>query len=319
MKYTKKVAVILLAALFLMTSCKINNNNSKFKIVTTIFPIYDWTKEIIAGDEDTDLILLTDNGVDIHSFQPTTEDIINVTTCDVLIYVGGESDGWIEDALKNKANENMVVINLSEELKEHMVLEETKEGMEAEAEEVEEEEEEYDEHIFLSLKKAILSCDLITSKLCSADTENTALYKDNCSKYIEKLSKLDTDFEQQITDASTNTLLFGDRFPFRYFTEDYSLDYYAAFKGCSSETQCSFDTITFLADKADELNLEYIFVMENSDEKLAESIIDNTTNKNMEILRLDSMQCVNINDSSNIKSYEEVMKSNMDLILKAIK
>ena len=472
-----------------------NTDDGKLKVVTTIFPEYDWVKEI-AGDEisNIDLTMLLDNGVDLHSYQPTSEDILKISDCDLFVYVGGESDSWVDDALKNATNKDMQVINLLDVLNDSIKTEESMPGMQAEeghnhgyahfedsdvqdrtlsdwdgdwqsvypylqdgvldevmekkaesgektAEEykeyyengyktdvsqitidaenntmcfvkngvaskatyeykgyqiydyesgsrgvryffeatsgdadapkyvqfsdhgiapgkaehfhiyagndgfdalseemenwptyypadmsgkeiaedmLEHEEKEYDEHVWLSLKNAQTLCKAIAEALETADPEHKDVYAANVDSYLEKLSSLDGQYQDAVANASQKTLLFGDRFPFRYMVDDYGLKYYAAFAGCSAESEASFETISFLAKKVDELGLKNIMTIENSDQKIAKTIRDNTKDKNQEILSLDSMQSTTSEDVKNGTTYLSVMESNLDVLKKAM-
>ena len=472
-----------------------NTDDGKLKVVTTIFPEYDWVKEI-AGDEisNIDLTMLLDNGVDLHSYQPTSDDILKISDCDLFVYVGGESDEWVDDALKNATNKDMQVINLLDVLKDSIKTEEAMPGMQAEeghnhgyahfedsdvqdrtlsdwdgdwqsvypylqdgvldevmekkaesgektAEEykeyyengyktdvsqitidaenntmcfvkngvaskatyeykgyqiydyesgsrgvryffeatsgdadapkyvqfsdhgiapgkaehfhiyagndgfdalseemenwptyypadmsgkeiaedmLEHEEKEYDEHVWLSLKNAQTLCKAIDEALETADPEHKDVYAANVDSYLEKLSSLDSQYQDAVANASQKTLLFGDRFPFRYMVDDYGLKYYAAFAGCSAESEASFETISFLAKKVDELGLKNIMTIENSDQKIAKTIRDNTKDKNQEILSLDSMQSTTSEDVKNGTTYLSVMENNLDVLKKAM-
>ena len=472
-----------------------NTDDGKLKVVTTIFPEYDWVKEI-AGDEisNIDLTMLLDNGVDLHSYQPTSEDILKISDCDLFVYVGGESDSWVDDALKNATNKDMQVINLLDVLKDSIKTEESMPGMQAEeghnhgyahfedsdvqdrtlsdwdgdwqsvypylqdgvldevmekkaesgektAEEykeyyengyktdvsqitidaenntmcfvkngvaskatyeykgyqiydyesgsrgvryffeatsgdadapkyvqfsdhgiapgkaehfhiyagndgfdalseemenwptyypadmsgkeiaedmLEHEEKEYDEHVWLSLKNAQTLCKAIAEALETADPEHKDVYAANVDSYLEKLSSLDGQYQDAVANGSQKTLLFGDRFPFRYMVDDYGLKYYAAFACCSAESEASFETISFLAKKVDELGLKNIMTIENSDQKIAKTIRDNTKDKNQEILSLDSMQSTTSEDVKNGTTYLSVMESNLDVLKKAM-
>ena len=502
----KKYISILLAAVMVvgcLAGCGQKNSNEqadntddgKLKVVTTIFPEYDWVKEI-AGDEisNIDLTMLLDNGVDLHSYQPTSEDILKISDCDLFVYVGGESDSWVDDALKNATNKDMQVINLLDVLKDSIKTEESMPGMQAEeghnhgyahfedsdvqdrtlsdwdgdwqsvypylqdgvldevmekkaesgektAEEykeyyengyktdvsqitidaenntmcfvkngvaskatyeykgyqiydyesgsrgvryffeatsgdadapkyvqfsdhgiapgkaehfhiyagndgfdalseemenwptyypadmsgkeiaedmLEHEEKEYDEHVWLSLKNAQTLCKAIAEALETADPEHKDVYAANVDSYLEKLSSLDGQYQDAVANGSQKTLLFGDRFPFRYMVDDYGLKYYAAFAGCSAESEASFETISFLAKKVDELGLKNIMTIENSDQKIAKTIRDNTKDKNQEILSLDSMQSTTSEDVKNGTTYLSVMESNLDVLKKAM-
>lgn len=298
-----------------------NVSDNKIKIVTTIFPEYDWVREIL-GDEinRADLIMLLDNGVDLHSYQPTAEDIMKISDCDLFVYVGGESDSWVDNALKEAVNKDMKVINLLEVLGDSVKEEEVVEGMQAEEEEEESEEEEpeYDEHVWLSLRNAQVLCNAIADALEEIAPDHADSYQKNVEAYNNRLSTLDEAYQSVVDKATRKTLLFGDRFPFRYLVDDYGLSYYAAFVGCSAETEASFETITFLAQKVDELHLSYVMTIEKSDQKIANTIIENTKEKNQQILTLDSMQSTTSEDVAKGTTYVSVMEENLNILMEAL-
>ena len=326
----KTVSILLCLVLFagVLTGCGSNNTqntgNGKLKIVTTIFPEYDWVRQIIGEKSDSvDLTVLINSGVDLHSFQPTADDIIKISTCDIFIYVGGESDSWVDDALAEATNDKMIVIDLLDVLGDNAKEEETVDGMEAEEEEEEGAEEgteegpEYDEHVWLSLKNAAVLVDYISDKICKADPENAQTYAADTNAYIEELKSLDAEYKKTVDEASVKTLLFGDRFPFRYMVDDYGLDYYAAFAGCSAESEASFETVTFLAGKVDELGLKYILQTESAKGNIAETV-KNTAKSDPEILTMDSMQSVIVYDGNKDTTYVEIMKKNLDVLKEAL-
>lgn len=325
----KKFLTILLSLLFIagiMSGCTSNttvkNDSKKLKIVTTIFPEYDLVKQILGDKADNaELIMLLDNGVDLHSYQSTADDIVKISDSDMFIYVGGESDGWAEDALKNATNKDMVVINLLEVLGDSVKTEEVVEGMQAdeEAEEEENHEEESDEHVWLSLRNAEILCGEIAEKLGEIDPQNKEAYAANASAYNEKLSALDTEYRNAVDAAECRTILFGDRFPFRYLADDYGLTYYAAFVGCSAETEASFETVTFLAGKVDELGLNAVLTIEGKNHKIAETIISNTKDKNQAVLTMNSMQATTTKDVENGVTYLSVMEQNLEVLKQALK
>ena len=476
-------------------SSETDTDDARLKVVTTIFPEYDWVRQI-AGDElsNMDLTMLLDNGVDLHSYQPTADDIMKISDCDLFVYVGGESDEWVNDALKEAVNKDMQVINLLDVLKDSIKTEEAMPGMQAEeghnhgyshfadsdvkdrdltdwsgewqsvypylengdleevmekkaesgdktAEEykayyetgyktdvekividgengtieftkngvsakadyeykgyqiydyqsgsrgvryffeavngssdapkyvqfsdhgiapgkaehfhiyagnesfdalseemenwptyypadmtgseivedmLEHEEKEYDEHVWLSLKNAEVLCNAIAEALETADPDHKDTYAANAASYVQSLSSLDTQYQEAVANASQNTLLFGDRFPFRYLVDDYGLNYYAAFAGCSAESEASFETISFLAKKVDELGLKNILTIEKSDQKIANTILENTTDKNQKILTLDSMQSTTSEDVANGTTYLSVMENNLNVLKEAL-
>lgn len=331
----KKILSVLLIAVLLMVCISgcgqkketglvsdTQEQNVKMKVVTTIFPEYDWVKEI-AGyrADDIKLTMLLDNGVDLHSYQPTAEDIMEISDCDLFIYVGGESDAWVEDALGESVNKNMKVINLLDVLGKSVKEEEIVEGMEGEEEEEEEsgeEEPEYDEHVWLSLKNAKVICRTIADSMAEIDKEYADLYQENEAVYEQKLDELDGEYQKAVDEASKKTILFGDRFPFRYLADDYGLNYYAAFVGCSAETEASFETVTFLAGKVDELGLKNIITIEKSDQKIAKTIIQNTKDKNQGILTMNSMQSITSEDIRNGASYLSIMEDNLSVLQGAL-
>ena len=292
-------------------------------IVTTIFPEYDWVREILGENpSNAEITLLLDSGVDLHNYQPTTEDILKIANCDLFIYVGGESDEWVEDALKEATNQDMVVINLLESLGDKVKEEEIVEGMEADEHEHEHEEEEgpeYDEHVWLSLNNANVLVDVIRDAIISIDSANSPVYTDNAKAYTDKLSALNEEYVKVTDEASVKTVLFGDRFPFRYLVDDYGLSYYAAFVGCSAETEASFETVVFLANKVDELSLPSIMTIDGSDKKIAETIKENTSSKDQEILTIDSMQSTTAEDISKGATYLSIMEGNLEVLKQALK
>ena len=327
----KKITVLLLALFMLvgaLAGCgKQNDTNQtdKLSIVTTIFPEYDWVREILGDKADNaEITMLLDNGVDLHSYQPTADDIVKISDCDLFIYVGGESDEWVEDALRNAANGNMKVINLLEVLGDSVKTEEIVEGMqEAEHEhedaEEHEHEEEADEHVWLSLKNAKMLVRVISKALQELDPDNKDIYAANADAYVKKLSALDAEYQTAVDAASNKTILFGDRFPFRYLVDDYGLRYYAAFVGCSAETEAGFETISFLAKRVDELKLPCVLTIEGAQHKIAETIVWNTTTKNQKVLTMDSMQSTTTQDVKNGTTYLSVMEKNLSVLKEALR
>ncbi len=324
-------------------------DDDSIQIVTTIFPEYDWVMNILGENPGgASVRMLLDNGVDLHSFQPTAKDILDISTCDLFIYVGGESDSWVDDALQESVNPDMVVISLLDVLGDSVKEEEIVEGMQeeehdhdhdgddhADEEHADEDhadedhadedhehdhgdEPEYDEHVWLSLRNSAAAVEAITEALCRLDADHADTYRANAAAYTAKLTELDSQYEEAVKAAAVKTLLFGDRFPFRYMTDDYGLDYYAAFAGCSAETEASFETVTFLAGKVDELSLSAVLSIEGSDQKIAQTIVQNTKSKDQKILVLDSMQSVTAKDVQSGTTYLSVMEKNLDVLREAL-
>ena len=321
------ILLLLTTSVFAAKAKKSNKDNGKLKVVTTIFPEYDWTREILGDNPgNVELTLLLGNGVDLHSYQPSIQDIAKIATADIFIYVGGESDGWVKDALKNATNKNMKAINLLETLGDKVKAEEIKEGMQAEEDEEhehhhhdDEDEVEYDEHVWLSLRNAKLLSAEIAAALCEKDSANAAAYKANLAAYTAKLNSLDAKYSATVKTASKNTILFGDRFPFRYLVDDYGLDYFAAFVGCSAETEASFETVIFLAKKIDELGLNVVLKIESGDGKIARTIAQNAKNKNAKVLTLDSIQSTTAKQAASGTTYLSIMESNLKVLEEALK
>lgn len=333
MKKIIAAATALLVAAGMFTGCgaseKPTAQGDKLKIVTTIFPEYDWTREILGDQsERTEVTMLLDNGVDLHSYQPTADDLIKIAECDLFIYVGGESDGWVESALASTSNPDRAVINLIDTLGDSVKLEEVVEGMqetehdheedEDHAHDVDEQEAETDEHVWLSLGNAQAVCQKIAEKLGEIDPEHEQAYTQNALVYIDQLAALDAKYQAAVDAANNKTLVFGDRFPFRYLTEDYGLDYYAAFVGCSAEAEASFETIRFLAEKTDALGLSHVLTIENPKHKIAETVVANTSSKNQQVLSMDSMQSVTSKDVAAGATYLSIMEHNLDVLTQAL-
>ena len=347
-KFLKIMGIALSSTLIpLCASCD-NSNDGKKKIVTTIAPEYDWVMNVLGDKQDDfNVRMLLDSGVDLHSYSPSPKDIVDVSNADLFIYVGGESDEWVEDALKDAKNKDMQVINLLEVLGDKVKEEEVKEGMqehdhdhehegedhegedhdhegedhdhEGEGHHHEEGETEYDEHVWLSLKYSQTFVTKIGECISTIDADNVATYKANAEAYNAKLKELDSKYTKAVADGSKKTLLFADRFPFRYMVDDYSLDYYAAFVGCSAETEASFETITFLAKKIDELGLSVILQIESSDGKIANTVKNATTNKNQTILTMDSAQSTTTAQFKEGRTYLSIMEGNLDVLKQALK
>ena len=320
----KKILALLLALWIpaaVLSGCAPQDDSAasnKLNIVTTIFPTYDWVREILGAETDrAEITMLLDSGVDLHSYQPTVDDIVKISDCDLFLYVGGESDGWVDDALKNAPNKERKVIRLLDVLGDSAKAEETAEGIQEE-EHDHEEEAEYDEHIWLSLKNAQVLVAAISEALQESDPARKDTYAANAAAYVEKLSALDGEYRAAVDSGKYKTLLFGDRFPFRYLADDYGLDYYAAFPGCSAETEASFETVSFLAGKMDALGLPCVLTIEGTQHKIAETIVQNTAQKNQQILTMDSMQAVTANDAASGVSYLSIMEKNLSVLKKAL-
>ncbi len=316
----------------------------KLKIVTTIFPVYDWAREILGENiENAELTLLLKNGVDLHSYQPSSADLAAIADADVFVYVGGHSDTWVADALKNESNPDRITINLFDVLSETLKPLAMSEGMEHHHDHDEHDHDghdhdehdhdehdhehdhdhhhhdaENDEHVWLSLTRAEAAVQAVADQFAKADPTHAELYRSNAQSYEAKLAALDQEYRTASTAGQTDTLVFADRFPFFYMADDYGLNYYAAFTGCSAESEASFETVALLAQKIDELGLENIITIENRTHKLPETVIENTKTKAQNILTLNSLQSVTEKQILEGMTYLDVMKSNLDILKTAL-
>ena len=308
-----------------------NSTGDRIRIVCTIFPEYDWVKQILGGQaEEAELTLLLKNGADLHSYQPTVWDMKAISEADLFLYVGGESDFWVENVLANADNPDCHTLNLMELLSDVAKEEEDTEGMQTghehrtgeyhvhEDAEVHEPEIEYDEHLWLSLRNAQTVCEAVTEMLCELDSGHRDIYEQNNREYQEKLQMLDRKYMEAVEQASVPVLLFGDRFPFRYLMDDYGIAYYAAFAGCAAETEASFETIVFLAGKAGELGLPAVMKIDGSDGAIARTIAANTRTKDQKVLLLDSVQSVSRQDIEDGESYLSIMERNLEALKEAL-
>ena len=373
MKRTITIFILLVTVLLGFSGCgssdksggaKEDTSKPKLKIVATIFPEYSWTKELLGSHEkDVELTILAKKGVDMHSYQPSAEDILRIANCDLFLYVGGESDKWVDKALKEGGNPKRRVLNLMKLMGDRAKVEEEVDGMEkhdhhehdkdAHARQekdkqdekhehhdkdkheekhehekehnkdehdgkVHHEQPEYDEHVWLSLKNADIVCKAIAEELAALDSKNAETYRANYTAYSKKMAALDAKYKEAVTKAPVKTVLFGDRFPFRYLTDDYGLQYYAAFNGCSAETEASFATVAFLAKKTDELKLPAVLTIEGRQHKLAQTIVENTKAKKQKVLVLNSMQSVTEEEIKKGITYLAVMEQNLNVLREAL-
>ena len=350
----KKIAVyamFVLVATLALVACSAESSEKtpakkKISIVATIYPQYDWLKNVLGDRQDSvNLKLLIKNGTDLHSYNPSAQDIAASASADMVVYVGGESDAWIEKALAATPKAGRVQVNLMEALGDRIKEEEVVEGMEHEhhhehGEEAEEHEHEHhehaeehehehhehaeeaenDEHVWLSLKNAEILVMNLADAISKVDTANATEYHMNAGLYIAKISALDAQYRAAMDSATFKTILFGDRFPFRYLVDDYGIKYFAAFVGCSAESEASFETVAFLAGKMDSLALPAIFTIDGSNGKIARAILDaSKKSKNAQVLTLNSMQSVTDAQMQSGTDYLSIMQSNLEVLKKAIK
>lgn len=343
MKKIAAFAMFILAAALTFVACSAESNEKtpaqkKVSIVATTYPQYDWLKNVLGSRLDAvNLKLLIKNGTDLHSYKPSAQDIAAIASADMVVYVGGESDEWIEKALSATPKAGRVQVNLMEALGDRVKEEEFVEGMQAEdehehhhkhGEEAEEHEDghhhhekaENDEHIWLSLKNAEILVKNLAEAVAKLDTANASEYHMNAALYVAKISALDAQYRAAVDSANFKTILFGDRFPFRYLVDDYGIKYFAAFVGCSAESEASFETVAFLAGKMDSLALPAIFAIDGSNGKIARAILDaSKKSKETPVLTLNSMQSVTDAQMQAGADYLSIMRENLEVLKKAIK
>ena len=317
-KFAAFVMVVFAVALAL-SACGMDSNakssaNKKASVVATIYPQYDWLKNILGEYADkVDLKLLIKNGTDLHSYKPSAQDIASIANADLVVYVGGESDEWIEKALEATPKAGRMQVNLMQVLGDRVKEEEVVEGMHAEVPE-------NDEHIWLSLKNAQILVKNLAESVSKIDTANAPVYRANAIIYASKLHDLDWAYDSTVSNASQKTILFGDRFPFRYMVDDYGIKYYAAFVGCSAESEASFETVAFLAGMMDSLSLPVIFTIDGSRSNVALAVRNASKNsKSVPVLQLNSMQSVTDEQIRSGVDYMSIMKSNLETLKKGLK
>lgn len=282
----KRILSFILCALVLSSCSGIRSDVKQdgIKIVSTVFPAYDWVKHI-SENTSVDIMLIPSKGVDMHSYQPSAQDIIDISGCDLMICASGEETVWYDDI------KPVNCIDISRKNSDGHI----------------------DEHSWFSVKYAMEICKEICSALVLLSPENKEKFESNCSEYIKRLEKLDKEYIEFAENAKTNCFVIADRFPFRHMMEAYGLLYEAAFEGCSSESEISFDTVKRLSGKIKKDNITDIFITETSDGKIAEAVVRNLNNDDISINTLDSMQSVTAKELKSA-SYIEIMSSNLEVL-----
>ncbi len=270
------LVTIMVFGLFGFASCAQTPDakSDKIQIVTTIFPPYDFAKQI--GGDLVEVTMLLPPGSESHSYEPSSQDIIAIQNCDLFIYGGGESDTWV-DGIIDSFDKPINTIKMMDCVA--VVEEEIVDGMEAEqgeADSDDSEEVEYDEHVWTSPRNSILIAEKIGNALLEIDAGHKEDYQSNMDAYVNSLEVLDQSFATFFAQVENKMMIFGDRFPLRYFVEEYGINYYAAFPGCSNETEPSAATIAFLIDKVKAENINTVFYIEFSNHKVADSIAEAT-------------------------------------------
>lgn len=320
--------IILILALTIFSIVYFSHKDKEGKVVVTIFPIYDICREILGSEEE--IVMLQDNGSDMHSYQATAGDIVTISKAELFIMIGGESDDWVGDVIRSSNNANLDTLslmdivnkveesdeNISEGGHDHNHDEEGEIG-EDEDHDHDHEEVEYDEHIWLSVKNMIVATEGIRDELLKIFPERTEIIKENSTRYLGELQALEAKYSEALL-YSNGFYLVADRFPFIYLMRDYGLSYHAAFSGCSAETEASAETMAELRDKVDSKNLKCIYITETSDGDIANMVKNSSKNPGeIEILVLNSCQSVSRNDLGNI-SYIDIMLDNLTKLKKGV-
>ena len=319
MKALKKTLCALFAALTALTliltgACANSQNSGKIQIVCTIFPQYDWVRELTDGAENVEVTLLEDSGADLHNFQPSAADKVAILNSDLFVYIGGESDEWAKTLLKN-ADREVRSLDLLDALGDRALTEE--EGIQDSGEH-DHDHDEIDEHIWLSPQNALDYCRELAEVITALDPEHGREYLGNAASYLEKLTALDEEYRQVIASCPGDSLIFADRFPFIYLVEDYGLSYYAAFPGCSAETEASFATIIELADKLNELESDALIITEHSSDDIARAIINAAGRDDVAVYEMNSLQSVSQKDVAGGLTYLGAMEENLRVLAKAL-
>ncbi len=315
LKITLLLSMILSLNIILIGCGNTNKDNSgKLNIVTTIFAPYDFARQIVG--DDANITMLMSPGVETHSYEPSPADIIKISECDVFIYVGGENDEWVDGILETIDTEDITIIKLLDCV--DVIEEEIIEGMESEEKEENHDssEKEWDEHVWTSPANAIKICKVMEEKFEKLDNSNASDYKTNLDEYVGELNKLDEAFKETVNNGARKTIVFGDRFPVRYFVEEYGLKYFAAFPGCSSETEASASTIAFLIDKVKDEKIPVVFKIELSTGNIAETISDATGAK---VLTFYACHNLTKKEFDSGKTYVDFMWENVSSLKEALK
>lgn len=299
----KKILGLFLV-LICLSGCSSNNSKDNITIISTSFPGYDFVRAI-TKDSNIEVKMLIKPGVEIHHFEPTPKDIINIESSNLFVYVGGDSDEWVSNLLKDMNKDKTIkLMDLVD-----LTNEELKEGMEGDNEV------EYDEHVWTSPINVIKIINKLKDEIISIDSINKELYEKNANEYIKELYSIDSEIRNIVSMSNRKEIIFGDRFPIKYFTDEYNIDYYAAFKGCSHETEASAKTIAFLINKVKEDDIPVIFKVELSNGKIANAIRKETNTK---VLEYNSAHNITMDDFNSGITYIDIMKKNIEVLKEAL-
>ncbi|MEE0264144.1 MAG: metal ABC transporter substrate-binding protein [Acutalibacteraceae bacterium] len=309
-KKTLLLITMFIISVALLTACTASQqaDNGKINIVSTIFPQYDFAREI-AGDK-ANLKMLIQPGGEAHTYEPTPQDIINIQEADVFLYIGGENDAWVDDILKSIDTSNIQVVKLIDTV-ELQCVGETEHNHTHNSEHSHE----FDEHIWTSPVNAQKMVQAISEAVCKADSQNEDYYKNNTKLYCDKLNELDENFKNITSISKRNELVFGDRFPLIYFTNEYGLTYHAAFPGCSSESEPSASDIAKLTDIVKKNNIPVILKIELSNSSVADTIASETSAK---VCTFYTCHNLSKEQFDNGESYISMMTENLETLKTAL-
>jgi zinc transport system substrate-binding protein len=296
-----------------LTGCNKKEESKKLTIISSSFPGYDFARAVVKDVSDAEVKMLLNPGSEMHDYEPTPKDIINIKKSDIFIYVGGESDEWIDEVLENIDTKKTKVIKLMDLV--DVVEEDVIEGMEAEEEEEEEGEVEYDEHVWTSPINAIKMVNGIKDEVIKLDEDNKTVYESNAGDYVNELTKIDNTIKDIVKNAKRKTLVFGDRFPLRYFVDEYKLSYYAAFPGCSEQTEASAKTISFLIDKVKKEKIPVVFHIELSSGNIANQISAETGAK---VLEFGTGHNISAKDFDAGVTFVDIMNNNIKVLKESL-
>lgn len=313
------IACLIISAVLFCSCATLPKPVEGFRIVCTTFAQYDFLRNILGSEEN--IILLNKNGADMHGFEPTAKDIVEIRTASLFVYNGGASDKWVErtiNATENPDLKSVAVMDYVETLSLEDI--ETMQHGEHHVHDHAEHEhshspEEADEHIWLSVKNAIAITNGLCEDICEVDAANAEKYRANAAAYVAELEALEKEYEKVFTSSKRNVILFADRFPFGYLTHDYGVSYLAAFTGCSSESEITAETFAHLIEHTNELELPFVLKLDGSDGKTAQTVCQASGAK---ALTVDSLQSVSETDIKNGTTYIDTMKNNLEIFKEAL-
>lgn len=317
-----KTFSLIIAVIIILTFCAcsssapLGTSSASLNILCTGFSQYDWVTNIVGDNQSIEVSILQGRGVDIHNYQPTAEDIIKITNSDMIVLTGGESDKALLDIVKSSSNPDIVIFNMMNELGEDALL--CVDHSQNHSQHNHLDVSEYDEHIWLSVKNAEILCKRLLDEIISLDPDGADSYNNNADVYLELLNALDGEYASTIGASTNKELVFADRYPFAYLARDYGLKCYAAFPGCSTETNASFDTILSLSRKIDELELTSVLTIDGGISDIDESVISNTKSEGIKTLSLESLQSVTEDEISAGISYLSAMTNNLKIFKEAL-